>query len=166
MATWELTLIRHGKSRWDQAVDDHDRGLKKRGKRDGPRLGRWLAGRAAPFDVIFSSTAKRARQTASLIAAEWEGDQQIRHEPALYTFEAEDLLDFIRRLSPDGHRVALVGHNPAPTDCANRLGGAAIANIPTTGLVQLSAERPWPEWQDGCAQLLQHQWPRELADEA
>jgi phosphohistidine phosphatase len=38
-----LLLLRHAKSSWkDTDLDDHDRPLNKRGKRDAPRMGQLL----------------------------------------------------------------------------------------------------------------------------
>ena len=64
-----LLLMRHAKSSWDDPdVADHDRPLNKRGKKDAPRMGQWLAEQGLTPEVIVTSTAKRARKTAELVA--------------------------------------------------------------------------------------------------
>ncbi len=61
-----LYFIRHAKSSWDDvSLDDHDRPLNKRGQHDGPVMARRLLGINVAPDGLLSSTAKRARQTAS-----------------------------------------------------------------------------------------------------
>ena len=38
-----LLILRHAKSSWDDpALDDHERPLNKRGRRDAPRIGKLL----------------------------------------------------------------------------------------------------------------------------
>ena len=64
-----LLILRHAKSSWnDENVLDHDRPLNKRGKRDAPRIGKLLYQSQLSPDLIISSTAKRARKTASKVA--------------------------------------------------------------------------------------------------
>ena len=63
-----LVLVRHAKSDWgDASLDDHDRPLNERGRRDAPSMAqRWpTPGFAA--EVILSSTALRARTTAAAL---------------------------------------------------------------------------------------------------
>ena len=59
-----LHLWRHTKSSWtDDTLDDHDRPLSKRGRRDAETMARHLAGRGGKPDLVLSSTAARARAT-------------------------------------------------------------------------------------------------------
>ena len=64
-----LLILRHAKSSWkDPDLDDHDRPLNKRGRRDAPRMGRLLRKEDLLPDLILSSTAVRARMTAEMVA--------------------------------------------------------------------------------------------------
>src|SRR3981189_3928270 len=64
-----LFLIRHAKSSWDDtAVPDKDRPLDDRGKRDAPKMGERLAKRDVQPDLILSSPARRALNTAEIIS--------------------------------------------------------------------------------------------------
>jgi len=64
-----LLLVRHAKSsRNEPALQDKDRPLNNRGKRDAPKMGKRLAKREVTPDLILSSPAKRALKTAQLIA--------------------------------------------------------------------------------------------------
>jgi len=64
-----LFLVRHAKSsRNEPALQDKDRPLNNRGKRDAPKMGKRLAKREVTPDLILSSPAKRALKTAQLIA--------------------------------------------------------------------------------------------------
>ena len=58
-----LVPVRHAKSSWDYDVDDHERPLSGRGRRDAEALGQLLSQRSLRPDLVFCSTATRTRQT-------------------------------------------------------------------------------------------------------
>ena len=65
----KLFLVRHAKSSWSNPdLDDFDRPLNKRGKRDAPFMGKVLNERNIFPDLIISSPAERAFITAQTIA--------------------------------------------------------------------------------------------------
>lgn len=62
--TRTLILLRHAKSSWDDPdADDHDRPLNARGRRDAPRIGRWLEENDLIPEHAFCSSARRAQET-------------------------------------------------------------------------------------------------------
>ncbi|UUT35635.1 SixA phosphatase family protein [Microbacterium elymi] len=82
-----LALVRHAKSDWTTAREDHDRPLNDRGCATRPG---WPGGSPRPGlrpDVILSSTALRARTTAEAFAAEL--GVAVDLEPELYGAPAE-----------------------------------------------------------------------------
>ena len=55
-----LLIIRHAKSSWDIAsLNDFDRSLNERGKKDAPRMAKRLKEKDIYPDVMISSPAKR-----------------------------------------------------------------------------------------------------------
>jgi len=149
----ELCLLRHAKSSWeDRDLSDHDRPLKRRGRRDSYLLGQALA---IQFDAIYSSTAERAQSTISIVM-EARGIEFGLLTPAaeLYTFDAREVLNFVRGISDKYETVLIVGHNPAFTDLCNDLSDAGLENLPTTGFAKLSCNvNHWRSVSDGCAEL-------------
>lgn len=146
-----LLLIRHAKSRWDDAgLSDRERRLNKRGKRDAPAMGLLLKEKGLLPDLILSSPAKRAAKTAKLIAeAIGYPKKQIDIRDDIYEQSLDALLGLIAGLDDGQERVFLIGHNPEITALANRLTGADIENVPTCGVV--SVEFSYVRWQD-CVQ--------------
>lgn len=143
-----LVLIRHAKSSWDDAsLDDRDRPLSKRGKRDAPLMGALLHGRGLRPDALLASPAKRARKTAKLIAQALGYDKNtLQLREALYGQGCEALLKVVAELDDSLQRVFLVGHNPELTELVNQLSAAGIANVPTCGVVSLEFEQSsWRE---------------------
>ena len=60
-----MLLLRHAKSSWDDSrLDDHDRPLNERGRRDGPQMGLVVRQHRLTPDVIMASDAVRAGLTA------------------------------------------------------------------------------------------------------
>ena len=127
--TRRLILLRHAKSDWPD-VPDRDRPLAKRGRRDAPRIGRWLHDHDYLPDVVICSTARRTEQTWELVAPELAGAPSVRFEPRAYAASALTLLHVIREL-PGRYRAALlVAHNPGLSELACRLAAASGAGAP------------------------------------
>lgn len=134
-----LILVRHAKSSWrDDSLADRDRPLNRRGERDAPEMGRRLAARGGPPDLIVSSPATRALTTARIIAeAVGYPVDGIREDERLYLASPPELLEAIRGLDDRHDRVFLFGHNPGLTELVNELSEPAIDNVPTCGVVEL-----------------------------
>jgi len=132
-----IYLMRHAKSSWKEPLPDHERPLKKRGKKAAKRMGKYLRNRGLVPEWILSSDAVRARQTAVLLA---EGlglsSDRIRIEPALYEAEAPKILRIIRELDLEGSSVLLVAHNPGISNAAVELSGdRRFGWLPTAAIV-------------------------------
>ena len=69
----ELQLLRHAKSDWETgALNDFDRPLAKRGLNQAPGIGTWLLEEDLVPDLVLSSPAQRAKETALLVCAAME----------------------------------------------------------------------------------------------
>ena len=135
----ELILVRHAKSSWkDAALNDRDRPLNERGKRDAPEMGSRLAQRGYRPDRIVSSPAVRALETARTIAGKLGyAHGSIAVEERLYGAGVADLLHVIRGVDESAATLMLFGHNPGLTELANHLGPRPIPNLPTCGVLHL-----------------------------
>lgn len=130
-----LCLIRHAKSSWNHpSVEDHERPLDERGEEDAKAMGEILTENKVKPDYILASPAKRASDTATLIAESigFAKDQIITDEN-LYEAGVEDLLAIIQSLDNKHKSVLLVGHNPGLTYLANYLADDHVVNLPTCG---------------------------------
>ena len=138
----ELILIRHAKSSWkDSSLDDRERPLNKRGERDAPEMGARLARRKHKPNLIVSSPAVRALETARIIARKLGYPRKdIAVEDRLYGAGVAELLDVIRNTDESVTTLMLFGHNPGLTELANHLGPRPIPNLPTCGVLHLRFE--------------------------
>jgi phosphohistidine phosphatase len=108
-----LLILRHAKSSWkDESIDDYDRPLNERGKKEAPRMGKLLLDEDLLPDLILSSDAKRCRRTIEKLcsASGYRGETLLCGE--LYLATPATHLRAISRLPEPAERVLLVGHNP------------------------------------------------------
>jgi phosphohistidine phosphatase len=138
-----LTLLRHAKSSWDDTrLDDHDRPLAERGHRDAPSMGERLARRRLNPDLLLTSTAERARQTAEYVSSALGlPASRTRIERRLYLASPGELLLLLAEIDDGIESLLLIGHNPGLTELANRLlPFLRLDNLPTTGVLAIDCD--------------------------
>ncbi len=143
-----LFIIRHGKSAWDDAdVKDHDRKLLPKGIKKTTKVADFLAGKKVKPDLIISSSAQRAVETANIIAKKLDYPKEnIRLESDIYYQGIEFLFDLLYSLPNEINSVMLFGHNPTFSYFANKFLDKRINDLPTTGTVSVSFETD--QWED------------------
>jgi phosphohistidine phosphatase len=159
----QLTLLRHAKSAWDDATrKDRDRPLNERGERDAPLMAQRLRARNARPTLIITSPAVRARRTAQIIAREIGYPAEfLQREEDLYLASPDQIIAVLARQESSFRDIVVCGHNPGITDLANRLTGAGIDNIPTTGVVVISLNLArWSDLDGTEGKLLWFDYPR------
>jgi phosphohistidine phosphatase len=141
-----LLILRHGKSSWkDPSLDDHERPLNKRGRRDAPRMGRLVQEEGLVPDLILSSTAVRARATAEAVAeaSGYQGTLTLTRE--LYGAGPTAFLEALSRLDDHYDRVMVVGHNPGLEQLLRTLTHTEHA-LPTAALAKVEIDiEAWSE---------------------
>jgi phosphohistidine phosphatase len=158
-----LIIIRHAESDWDQSsLADIDRPLNNRGKHDAPLIGDVLKSRRLEPDLIVASPARRALETAELIAQAVGYDSEaILVCDGVYLQGTSVLIGLIRSLEAIHNRVYLIGHNPHLTELVTRLTGDSIGNIPTCGLVSIEFQiDSWAYVMDGNGRLAFFDYPK------
>jgi phosphohistidine phosphatase len=140
----ELIVLRHAKSDWSGGEPDLERPLARRGLRQAPEAGRWLAGNIESIDLALVSPARRTRSTWDLVAAELDVPPPARVDDRLYAATAAGLVTVLRELTDDLGTVVLVGHNPTVEDLVERVTGEVI-EMPTSAIAVMELEQPWAE---------------------
>ncbi|MCX7423537.1 MAG: histidine phosphatase family protein [Planctomycetia bacterium] len=162
-----LLLLRHGKSSWgDVLLADHDRPLKKRGHRAAQQMGHLLAELRLVPDLVLTSTATRARDTAVLMANTAGYRGTISAIAELYHAEHLAFVELVSSVSIEAETVLVVGHNPGLEDWLMQLVGD-LHEFPTAALAWI--ELPigyWSELTRETRGTLRGVWrPKEVADE-
>lgn len=135
-----LTLFRHAKTERDSLTGrDIDRRLSERGERDAPRMGEEIRKLRLDYDLILSSPAARAAETAELAGLASRFDERIYDAPA------GRLLVIAQESDETIGRLMLVGHNPGFERLASMLTGEDI-EMPTGSLIEI--ELPIESWDD------------------
>lgn len=158
-----LVLIRHAKSSWDDpGLDDLERPLNGRGKRDAPLMGTVLKERGLSPDIILTSPARRALKTAKVVAERLGfPTERLSIDGRIYLCGTATLLDLIQQLPDASDQVVVFGHNPDLTDLVNLLADAGIGNLPTCGAASLDfAVDSWAAVAAGAGRLRFFDYPK------
>lgn len=143
-----LILVRHAKSSWDAAgVDDFDRMLNERGKKDAPEMAKRIKAKGINIDVFLSSPAKRAHKTAKYFAEELgiDKDKMVLVDK-LYEASVTAFLEVVSTIDEDNKTAIIFSHNPGITEFVNTLTKVRLDNMPTCGVFAVQAEAD--KWTD------------------
>lgn len=164
-----LVALRHAKSAWP-LLADHERPLAPRGRRDAPAAGHWLREAGCVPDLVMCSSARRARQTWDLVAAEAEfgASTPVIYEARLYGASPEELLGVVREIPAQVATLMLIGHNPGVQELMLMLAGEADGyaleqtrtKFPTSAIAVLRVPGPWSSLEPGAARLTEMVVPR------
>lgn len=157
----ELLILRHGKSDWSAGTDDFNRPLKKRGKKGARLIAGWLRDQLLIPDLVISSPAVRAIDTARRVASGLGlAEESIATDERIYEASLDELLAVLADCSPDATRVMIVGHNPGLEDLLVHLVPTPPMIpedgklMPTAALACLTMPDDWKSPVQGRARLL------------
>ncbi|MBL6876627.1 MAG: histidine phosphatase family protein [Flavobacteriales bacterium] len=128
----KITFLRHSKSSWDYNLDDIDRPLNNSGVAKIKKVAESSKAQFVKSDIIFSSSATRAIHTSLILTRSLSiNSNRISICEDLYTFEFNEVVNFINKIENKYSEVVLVGHNPAYTEISNYFSENKILNLPT-----------------------------------
>ena len=144
-----ILLLRHGKSSWkDPDLTDHDRPLKMRGKKDAGELGHFMVLNGIIPDLIFCSTARRAKDTVKHLLETLSFEGEIIYTRDLYHGYPDDYIDILRGVCEDINCVMVVAHNPGLEEFLSNLTDIEEW-LPTSALAQIDLDlNRWGELDD------------------
>jgi len=129
-----LLLMRHGKSSWkDENLADHERPLKKRGRKDTKRIAKEILKHDLMPELILCSSAERARETVEILAEHLDYQNQIKYSHELYMGEPQDFIDALQEMAENEGIVMIVAHNPG-LEAYLQIVDGEIESLPTAGL--------------------------------
>lgn len=143
-----LYIVRHAKSSWEQpSISDHERPILEKGVKRTKFVAKFLIEKKTRIDLIVSSDAKRAYQTAVILADKLNyPKQKISLSNMIYHAASQDIADIFYEIPENVNSLMLVGHNPTMTDFANQFLEEKIEWLPTSGVVCVSfGTTEWPE---------------------
>lgn len=160
-----LYLVRHAQSAEKQVnQNDFGRELTSTGVKQALLVGNYLLQQQIMPDVIMTSTAERARMTASMIADALKTDiEKINLQEDLYEASTRTFFQFITQLEDDLHHVMCVAHNPVVTYLAEYLTGAEVGDMVPAGMAMIKFNiQSWKEVSQGNGELENYITPEML----
>ncbi len=158
----QVFIVRHAKSSWaDPSLDDIDRPLNKRGKRDGPFMARKLAELVPHVDMILCSPARRARDTCKYFVKEIEVGR-VTIDDAIYHAWPERIIERLQSLDEEVRSAMVFGHNPGLTSLYNHFSEEYLDNLPTCGIFELECSGKWSEMDPSNTSAKQLLYPKQF----
>lgn len=160
----KLYLIRHAKSSWkDMTLDDFDRPLNKRGKKDAPFMAKTLKQKNINPDILISSPAIRAKKTALYFQKEF--NKHIKYFDSLYHPSVSELENIITSFDDSYESIFLFSHNPG----LNQLAFEYLdfnENIPTSAILGIKFDcNNWKDIISSKKELLIFDYPKRYKNE-
>jgi phosphohistidine phosphatase len=162
-----LYLVRHSKAvQRKPQLPDFERTLVKSGEKDALDMAKNLKKEGFIPDLLMSSTANRALETAHLFAKGLKYPvEKIQVKDALYNEMSEEaLLYIIRQVDNQYSSLMLFGHNPVFTDLASYLIEDFQEDIPKSGIVGIEfALKEWKAIAPRSGKLMLFEFPKRLS---
>jgi phosphohistidine phosphatase len=160
-----LLILRHAKTQSDAPAGDHARELTERGHRNAEAMGAYIKNLTGTPDLIITSDATRARQTAEIVATAVDFAAPLTVEPRIYAADLDTLLGVVRRIPVEVQTAIIVGHNPGFEELAAALAGKTDEGVrlPTSGLALLEFDtQRWDAVRPGAGRLREVATPRTI----
>ena len=163
-----LTLVRHAKSDWKNAqLKDFDRPLSRRGLKEAPGMAQRLAEQHVHVDLLITSPALRALETARFFAKSLEYPLRLlKSEDRLYLARPADILEVVRGVGTRVRHLMIFGHNPGLSEFAQQLtDDSTLGELPTCAVYSVEFEiDKWSEARFGAARNASLSQPRNFLD--
>lgn len=159
-----LTLIRHSKSDWDNDLSDFDRPLNERGMKDAPIVAEYISKKLPKPDLIISSPAVRAEQTAKIVADKFGYPaEKIQYINELYLCSTSEYFEILMEQNLKLRHIIIVSHNPGTTGFLNMLTYENIENVPTSGVAHIELDLyKWEDIEPGVGKLVEFITPKSI----
>lgn len=155
--------MRHAKSSWSETgLADIERPLNERGLSTAPFMGKLIHAKGFEPDVILTSTAVRARHTASLVKEAGTLRGVLQFEPRIYEASPQTLRQVVSEIDDRSASAMFVGHNPGIEGFIRFLTDR-LEPMPTAALavIELNIDK-WSEIRDGRGELQTVYRPKDL----
>ena len=164
----EIWLLRHAKAEHGFNIADFDRSLEESGKNDAMAIAYYLKNAQLYPDLILSSPANRAIETARIVYKILnQPDLVIEQNLQIYNAMLEQLQSVLASCEESIERLLLVGHNPGLEGLLVYLVGfEALPQsqewLGTATFVRLCTESTWSRLHKECCQLMTITSPHSL----
>ncbi len=138
-----LVIVRHGAfDHSNSQIADMDRSLNRMGRHQTEEMASQFDRLSLSPDLLVSSTAKRAVETAQIYAKKLGiSSESIRIEENIFEAERAEILRMVQSFDDDAQTVILFGHHPGVTKLLHHLtdGGVEKMSLGSFAVLELSA---------------------------
>ncbi len=139
-----LIIVRHGVfDHSDPQIADVDRSLNRHGHHQADRMADRFSELKIKPDLLVSSTAKRAVETAQIYAKKLDiSPEAIRVEENIFQAERSEILRVVQSFDDDAQTVVLFGHHPGVTKLLHHLVDSEVEkmSLASCAVLELSSE--------------------------
>ncbi|HBX51417.1 MAG: hypothetical protein A2275_12750 [Bacteroidetes bacterium RIFOXYA12_FULL_35_11] len=161
-----IVIVRHAKAiEHDPEITDYERSLRIRGIKDAHKVSKHLKKSKIIPQLIISSPAFRAFETASIFASELDYSvKKIQIEDFLYEdYSSLDFFNMIYQCDPSVSTVLIVAHDPHISRMSAVLAKNFNVFLPTTGTAVLEFEaKSWSDIKESEGKLLKYWFAEKL----
>lgn len=161
-----LTLLRHAKSSWKNAqLNDHDRPLNHRGRKDASTMAQRLASRGCIPDLIYCSSAVRTLETAAFVLDTHKlSANRLVIVDDLYLAAASTIQSRLEGTPNSIRHLMLIGHNPGLEEFGKGLDAKVPPRMPTCAVSHFEIDQASFSLKDCCdINLVFNDYPKNLA---
>ncbi len=155
-------FARHAKSNWGEAgVSDFDRPINSQGEVDAPVMAKRLHKKHFIPEIIISSDAHRALQTANEYKKVLVPEQNVLKKSSLYNAMPADIAQVLNQQKASLSSIMIVGHNPGMSEIVSIYAkNSGPVDMPACGVavVQFDVES-WGDIKPATGKLLALEYP-------
>jgi phosphohistidine phosphatase len=149
-----LYVLRHAKSSWENNdLADFDRPLNDRGEATAPFIGQVMKSDGFAPEIILTSPAVRARETARLVKESAGFNADIKYNERIYEASSQTLRHIAASMDDRFKSAMIVGHNPGMEGFVRFLTGN-LEPMPTATLAVIDLDiLGWEQITEGSGKL-------------
>ena len=159
-----IILFRHAMPDNNSFIKDHDRPLSSTGILDAKKMGVYLTEKNEFPDIVISSTALRAKNTAELAMEEGKWNCKIIFEGGIYKGDTLFLLKFVNQLDDVLSSICLVGHEPHFSNYIAQSTGDTYHRFSKGSMASIDFDvNSWKDINMGTGNLIWRVQPKEIS---
>src|SRR5262249_1377436 len=162
-----LVVLRRAKAAGEPGVNDLQRPLNGRGRRNSDAAGQWLLAHGIVPDLVLCSTSRRTPETwqrvSKALGAAAPRARAGNCEPRVHEAHPQGPLGPVNEQPADARTILTVGHNPASLQLVASLTGRSDIAFPTAALAVINVGESWAAVAPGEKELAELWTPRGAA---
>ena len=119
---YQLYVMRHAKSSWDDlSINDFDRPLSKRGKKNAKMICEFFVKKKFKFDYALISSSKRTKKTFQILYKKINKPKKVNFSKDLYLVDENAITKKIKEISSEYKSILIINHEPSVKNLVRNL---------------------------------------------